>query len=353
MSTDAGLRGDPLPGRIEDLRQLEEMLSEPTEGVIETMGRLEGDLVVLGAAGKMGPTLARMARRASDVAGVSRRVIGVSRFSDQGAEEGLRQCGVETIRCDLLDEEAVARLPEAPNVVYMAGMKFGATGNEALTWAMNVYVPAAVCKRYRNSRIVAFSTGNVYGLTPLAGGGSLETSVPAPEGDYAMSCLGRERIFTYFSQALDIPVALIRLNYACEMRYGVLVDMALKIWTGQPVDVTMGAMNVLWQADASAMPLQALEHAASPPCVLNLTGPERVSVRDVCTEMGRLMAKEVRFEGAEAPNALLSNSVKAYQLFGAPRVGLEQLVEWTADWIQRGGETLNKPTHFEVRDGKY
>ena len=341
------------PKFIASVEELEDLLSQPTESVVQTLGRLEGDIIVLGVAGKMGPTLARMARRASDAAGVRRRVIGVARFSDARHQTELQAHGIETIRCDLLDEAALAALPDAPNIVFMAGMKFGSTGQEALTWAMNCHLPALVCKKYSHSRIVAFSTGNVYGLTPVAGGGSLETDAPNPVGDYAMSCLGRERIFEHFSRRLGIPMTMIRLNYACELRYGVLVDIARRVWSGETVDVAMGHLNTIWQADANAMTLQAFDHVASPPLLLNVTGPEPLSVREMAARFGEVMNKRVAVSGSESPTALLANAAQALRLFGPPRVGVEQMVRWIADWVMRGGASLGKPTHFESRDGKF
>ncbi|MFN7141778.1 MAG: NAD-dependent epimerase/dehydratase family protein, partial [Limisphaerales bacterium] len=222
---------------IASVEELDELLSEPTPVAIDTLRRLEGDIILLGVAGKMGPTLARMAKRASDAAGVKRRIIGVSRFSSAEQETELQKHGIETFRCDLLNEEALQHLPDVPNVIYLAGMKFGATGQESLTWAMNTHLPALVCKKYRNSKIVAFSTGNVYGLAPVSSGGSVETDLPNPVGEYAMSCLGRERMFEHFSRTWNIPLAIVRLNYACEMRYGVLVDLAKKIAAGQTIDL--------------------------------------------------------------------------------------------------------------------
>src|SRR5829696_2155672 len=229
-----------VPERIESVEQLEDLLSDPTPAAIDAMRNISGDLIVLGVAGKMGPTLARMAKRASDAADVKRRVTGVSRFSNADEEARLRAHGIETIKADLLDQAALNRLPDAPNVLYMAGMKFGATGKESLTWAMNTYLPGMVCNRYSKSRIVAFSTGNVYGLTPVSGGGSIEADAPNPVGEYAMSCLGRERMFEHFSRTLSIPMAIIRLNYASEMRYGVIVDVAQKVWAGETIDLAMG-----------------------------------------------------------------------------------------------------------------
>lgn len=341
------------PGRVPDVEALEELLSRPSARVVEAMGRLAGDLVVLGVAGKMGPTLARMAKRASEAAGAERKVIGVSRFSNPDERDKLEAHGIETLKADLLDEGALAELPDAPNVVYMAGMKFGSSGQEALTWAMNTYLPAAVCQRYRDSRIVAFSTGNVYGMVPLASGGSIETDTPQPDGEYATSCLGRERMFEYFSQKLDLPVSLVRLNYACELRYGVLVDLAQKIVAGQPIDLTMGAFNVVWQGDANAASLLALEDCASPADVFNLAGPETLGVRRVCEQLAELMDKPVTFTGEASPQALLSNGQRGHGRYGYPGVGVQQLLQWVADWVGRGGETLGKPTKFEVRDGKF
>jgi len=337
--------------RIETEVQLEDCLSEPTPEVIETLGRLPGDLMLLGVAGKMGPSLARMARRASDAAGVRRRVIGVARFTE-GGQETLEAHGVETIRCDLLNEDDVARLPEAPNVIFMAGRKFGSTGDEPLTWAMNAYLPAVVARKYRQSRIVAFSTGNVYGFSP-PGGGSRESDALQPIGEYAMSCLGRERMFAYFSRALKIPMAIVRLNYACELRYGVLVDLAQRIERGEMIDLAMGHFNVIWQGDANAMTLRALEHVSTPPWVVNVTGPETLSVRDVGRRLAELLGKPVRFAGGEAPEALLSNASIGLAQLGPPRVTAAELTERVADWVARGGRSLDKPTHFESRDGKF
>ena len=343
----------PLPKRIENEAMLDDLLSTPTRGAVETMGRLEGDIIILGVGGKMGPTLAGMVKRASDAAGVKRRVIGVSRFASAAAESELQKLGIQTIRADLLDQQQLDRLPDAPNVIYMAGMKFGSTSQEPLTWAMNAYLPGMVCNKYRNSRIAAFSTGNIYGLTPVQRGGSIETDEPNPAGDYAMSCLGRERIFEHFSIALKIPVTIIRLNYAAELRYGVLADLARRVFSGEEIDLAMGNVNVIWQADANAMAIQSLQHAASPPFKLNVAGPEILSVRHVCEQFGKLMKKPPKFIGNESPTALLNNGQLGHRLYGYPRVGVETLIQWTADWIMRGGGSLGKPTHFEARNGKF
>ena len=342
-----------LPQSIADVQALEDLLSEPPDYLIASMRELDGDLIVLGVGGKMGPTLARMAKRAFDAAGRRNRVIGVARFSDQRQRAALEACGVETIRCDLLNDADVDQLPDAGNVVFMAGRKFGSTGFESLTWAMNSYVPALVSRRFGKSRIVAFSTGNVYGLSPVGRGGSLETDVPHPVGEYAMSCLARERMFEYFSETLGTPVVILRLNYAVEMRYGILYDLARRVAAGESIDLTMGYFNAIWQGDANAVALAALAHAASPPLVLNVAGPEQLGVRSTCNELARLMKIPVTFTGHEAEDALLSNGARSWTLFGHPRVDARQVLDWTADWVARGGVGLDKPTHFESRDGRF
>jgi nucleoside-diphosphate-sugar epimerase len=338
---------------IHDMEELEEMLSRPTPGVVETMGRLEGDLILLGVGGKIGPSLARMARRASDLAGRRRRVLGAARFTDPALAERLEAHGVETIRCDLLDRGALGALPDVPNVLYLAAMKFGATGQEARTWAMNAYLPGTVCEKYATSRIVAYSTGNVYPFAPAGGGGPVETDPIGPVGEYAMSCLGRERVIEHFSLARGTPAALVRLNYAHEMRYGIMVDLARKVLAGEPIDATMGYFNAIWQGDSNAMTLQCFDHVSSPPFVINVTGPQTLGVRDVAERLAQLLGCEARIVGREAPDALLSNAAKAFELFGRPVVHEEKLIEWIADWHARGGPTLDKPTHFDARDGKF
>lgn len=341
------------PSSIKDVHQLEELLSEPTDGLVRTLRELDGDIVILGVAGKMGPTLARMAKRASDRAGTARRVIGVSRFSSSKLEVNLNANSVETLHCDLLDPHSLATLPDAPNVVFMAGMKFGSTGQEWLTWAMNSFLPGLVADRYRNARIAVFSTGNVYGLSPVARGGSREEDPLNPAGEYAMSCVGRERIFEHFSRLNGTNVSVLRLNYASELRYGVLLDIAQRVYAGQPVSLSMGYLNTIWQAEASAMALQSLSCVSCPPNVINITGPETLSVRCVAEEFGKRFSKPIRFEGTEATDALLSNAEKSYQLFGPPRVSSQQMIGWIADWLKRDGATLSKPTHFEERTGNF
>ena len=341
------------PQYIEDSEQLEDVMSTPTLEVVEAMGEMAGDLLILGVGGKMGPTLAKLAKRAIDEAGSDKRVISVSRFSSPGLQADLNRVGIETIACDLLSETELQALPEVPNVIFMAGRKFGSTGNEPLTWAMNTYMPGRVAKKYRNSRIVVFSTGNVYPLTPISHGGATEMHPVEPIGEYAQSCLGRERVFEHTSNQFGTPLAILRLNYAIDLRYGILLDIAEKVYYEKPVDVTMGAANVIWQGDANAIVLRALMHCQSPPMLLNLTGPEIVSIRWLATRFGEIFGKTPAFEGIEAETALLSNAAHCHQLFGYPRVSLEQMVQWVAHWAEIGGTTLGKPTKFEVRDGKF
>ena len=341
------------PRYIEDAEQLEEVMSRPTPEVVEVMGGMVGDLLILGVGGKMGPTLAKLAKRAIDESGSGKRVIGVSRFSVPDLQANLNQAGIETSACDLLNETELQQLPDVPNVIFMAGRKFGSTGNEPLTWAMNTYLPGRVAEKYRNSRLVIFSTGNVYPLTPISHGGATETHPVDPIGEYAQSCLGRERIFVHASNQFGTPLAILRLNYAIDLRYGILLDIAEKVYYEKSVDVTMGAANVIWQRDANAVVLRALMHCQSPPMLLNLTGPEIVSIRWLATRFGEIFGKAPTFEGVEANTALLSNAARCHQVFGYPRISLEQMVRWVAHWVDIGGLTLGKPTQFEVRDGKF
>ncbi len=342
-----------LPGHITDVAQLEELLSRPTPAALAGLAHLDSDLLVLGVGGKMGPSLARMAVRAMAELGLPHRVYGVARFSRPGLREQLEEAGVRTVACDLLDRAALADLPDSRNLIFMAGQKFGTTGNQSTTWALNSYLPGLVCERYPEARIVAFSTGNVYPLTPVALGGSRESDTPGPVGEYANSCLARERIFEHFTRTTPIRSALMRLNYAVEMRYGVLLDIARKVYGGEPVDVTMGAANVIWQADANAQALGLLAHCATPPFVCNVTGPETLSVRRVAEQFSQIFGKEAILTGSEAATALLNNAGQAQALFGYPTVPLDRLIRWTAQWVDQNGPTLDKPTHFETRDGNF
>lgn len=341
------------PAVFTDEMLLEEWLSHPGDELIECMRHLRGDIMILGVGGKMGPTLARMAKRASDLAGTSRKVTGVSQFRTPGLRRELEAHGIETIAGDLLDPMFFAKLPKAPHVYYLAGMKFGTGGNPALTWAMNTYVPSMVAAHFSGSRIVAFSTGCVYPLVAAGSGGSKESDPVLPVGEYAQSCLGRERMFEYGSSVHKNPVVLIRLNYAVELRYGVLVDIALRVKNRNPVDVSMGYFNAIWQGDANDMILRSIEHATTPARILNITGPEELNVREIALNFASLLGTEVVFSGTESDTALLSNSTEAFRLLGKPRVDSGQVIQWIADWISHGGRLLDKPTHFEVRDGKY
>jgi nucleoside-diphosphate-sugar epimerase len=334
-------------------QQLEDLLSEPTQADARAMAEMQGDLLILGVAGKMGPSLAKRARRACERAKMPRRIIGVARFSDPGVREDLANSGIETISADLLAPGALAALPDAPNVLYMAARKFGSTGAEHLTWAMNALLPALVADRYPTSRIVAFSTGNVYPFVPVGLGGATEDTPLGPVGEYAQSALARERLFQFFSERNQTPVMLLRLNYAIDLRYGVLLDIGQKVFERRPIDLTMGHVNVIWQGDANSVALRSFGLAQSPPAVLNLTGPETVAVRWIARRFGERLGVEPVLEGKEAETALLSNAARCHKLFGYPSVTVEQMIEWVAGWIGMGGSTLAKPTHFEARDGRF
>ncbi len=338
---------------IETERQLEELLATPNAADIKAMRHLSGDLMILGAGGKMGPSLARRCQRAIEAAGVPRRVLAVSRFSSASARAELEQAGVATIACDLLNQDDVDRLPDCANVLYLAGRKFGSTERTDLTWASNTIVPAYVAHRYRTARLVVFSTGNVYPFVTAASGGSVETDALAPRGEYANSCLGRERVFEYFSHEFGMKCLLFRLNYAVDLRYGVLVDIARKVYEQQPVDLTVSHFNVIWQGDANSYALRSLELCETPPRALNVTGPELCSVRETAEYFAARFNRQVVFQGAAAGVALLNNASLCQQLLGAPEVGLEELREMVAHWVEAGGASLNKPTKFEITDGKF
>lgn len=333
--------------------QLEELLSRPSDALVDMLSGIDGDFLFLGVNGKIGPSLALMAKRALDQAGLKKRCIGVSKFQTDDARTKLENQGIETIQGDLLDVEFIRGLPACRNVFFLAGMKFGSTGNPALTWAVNSFLPGLVAEQFRDSRIAAYSTGCVYPLVTPESGGSSETDVPLPVGEYAQSCLGRERMFEYGSNRYGTPVTLIRLNYAVELRYGVLVDIARKVMQKEPIDLKTGYFNVIWQGDANDLVLRSLSLASSPACVLNITGHEILSVREVALKFARLFKTGVQFIGEEAPTALLSNASASFRLLGEPAVRVDQVIQWTASWMMKNGTLLDKPTHFEVRDGKY
>lgn len=336
-----------------DINSFEEKFVKPSAALIADIAQLEGDILILGAGGKIGPSIARLTRQALDMAGKSNRVIGVSRFSEEGLAAELNKDGIETIAADILDDAQLQALPEAPSVLYLAGTKFGTSSNQPYTWAMNSYLPGRVAEKYKNSRIVVYSTGNVYPYTAIGSGGATEEIPAEPVGEYGQSCLGRERIFQYFSTKYGTPILLYRLNYAIDFRYGVLLEIAKTVLAGNPVNLQTGAVNVIWQSDANEMAVRSLLHCASPSKILNITGPETVSVRWLAHEFGKHFDMEPQFINEEQPTALLSNAAESFRLFGYPQVTLKQMIEITANWLKNGGETINKPTHFQERKGKY
>jgi len=341
------------PDQIANEALLEEMLSTPTAESVQMFSGIEGDLMFLGIGGKIGPTLARMAKRACEKAGVEKRIYGVSLFESDQQRKQIEDIGIETIHGDLLDMDFIKSLPKAKNVFFLAGMKFGSEENISLTWAVNSYLPALGADYFKGSNIVAFSTGCGYPLVPVESGGSLETDPPVPVGEYEQSCLGRERMFEYGSKQNQTKVCLIRLNYAVELRYGVLVDIALKVKNQKPIDLSMGYFNVIWQGDVNDVVLRSLEICESPAKILNITGEDILSVHEVALEFGRLFNVTPEFFNKEAKTALLNNAEQAFELFGRPKVSTPQIIQWIAGWISEERETLGKPTHYEVRDGKY
>jgi nucleoside-diphosphate-sugar epimerase len=343
------LTRDTLPDTVSDIAALDELLCRPSQALIDDLGKVDGDIMILGVAGKMGPTLAGLAKAALP----DRRVIGVARFSDANMKAWLQARGVETINCDLLDETAIKALPKVPNIVFMAGRKFGAEGDLSLTWAMNAHVPALVAQAFRESRIVAFSTGCVYPFVPVSGKGADESVPPDPPGEYAQSCVGRERMFEYFSRKFSTPGRLFRLNYAIDMRYGVLHDIATKVLGGKPIDVSLGHVNFIWQGDASAQALRCLAHCDTPTSPINVSGHEILSVRDLAVKFGALLGRDPIIVGQEEPTAWLTDTSQAVRLFGLPIVDTERLIAWTSDWVARSMPSLGKPTKYEVRDGRY
>jgi nucleoside-diphosphate-sugar epimerase len=338
---------------IKSVQELEEFLARPSESDIAAMGRRDGDLLILGVGGKMGPSLARRAHRAAEQAGVRKKIIAVARFSDNQLRASLASEGIETLAVDLLQPSALSKLPDVPNVIFMAARKFGTTGSEDLTWAMNTLLPGLVAERYRASRIVAFSTGNVYPLRHAMEGGAIESTPVAPVSEYAQSALGRERMFEYGSRQWGTAVTILRLNYAIDLRYGVLLDIGTAVFERRPIDLHMALVNIIWQGDANSVCLRSFAHCQAPPLILNLTGPETLSVKFIAEEFGRRFNVQPTFISEEMPTALLSNAAKAHQIFGRPTVTPEQMIDWTSAWISTGGPRLNKPTHFEVRDGKF
>ena len=328
---------------------LEDILSEPTEATRRVVATLNGDIVVLGAGGKMGPTLAMMLKKVSN----GKNIYAVSRFSERRVKARIEEAGIKTIEADLLDESQYCKLPKVENVFYLAGMKFGTTGNQPLTWALNSFLPGIVARHYKNARIVAFSTGNVYPLVDIKSGGAQEDTMPEPIGEYAQSCLGRERMFEYFSQFHKTPVTIVRLNYANEPRYGIIVDLTLKILNNEPVDLTMGTVNLIWQRDANDYIIQAMSLVKSPPAILNVTGADTVPIRQLAEQIGKEIDKEPKFISQEATIALLSNASYCFSQFGYPKTTLEEMVSMIVKWVTASKKILNKPTKYDIRDGKF
>ncbi len=326
---------------------------KPSRRLVDEIAKIEGDILILGAGGKMGPSMAMLARGAINEANIQKRVIAVSRFSDESLTEELNRHGVETIKADLLNDSDLEELPDIPNVIYLVGHKFGTTGNEAYTWIMNSYLPGKVAEKFHQSNIVVFSSGNVYPLSPVVGGGVPEEQQASPVGEYAQSCLGRERIFEYFSRENSTPMFIYRLNYANDVAYGVLLEIAKSVNEERAIDLSMGNVNVIWQGDANEIAIRALLHCSAPPKVVNVTGPETISVRWLANEFGRLFGKSPKFIGSESPEALLSNAAECFRIFGYPQVSLKQMIELIGSWVKEGGKTIDKPTHFQERKGEF
>lgn len=338
---------------MENIEHIVESLLVPSEDLINDITKLEGDILILGAGGKMGPAMARLAKQAVDKAGVSKKVIAASRFSEPGLAQELSSQGIETIAADLLKEDQLHALPDVPNILYLAGTKFGTAGNEPFTWAMNTYLPGRVAEKYRDSKIVVFSTGNVYPLSPVTKGGTDENDQPGPVGEYAQSCLGRERIFQYHSATYQTPLLIFRLNYANDVSYGVLLEIAKAVKEQRAIDISMGHVNVIWQGDANEMAIRCLHHCSSPARILNITGPETIPVRWIAEEFGKRFGIAPEFINEEQPTALLSNAAEAFDLFGYPKTPLKKMIDIIARWLSEGGKILNKPTHFQQRKGQF
>ena len=333
--------------------KLNGMLTEPSDALVEDIAKIKGDIMILGAGGKMGPTLCVLAKNAAKKAGVEKRIIAVSRGTDKIATELMKENGIEVIAADLLDKEKLYGLPDAENVIYMAGKKFGTNGNEWETWAMNSTLPAFVADKFKGSNIVVFSSGNIYPIVSLAEGGCSEEDRPVPVGEYAMSCLARERAFEYAANTFGTNVFIYRLNFAVDLRYGVLYDLAHKILNGEKISLSTPCFNYIWQGSANEIAIRGLLHAESPAKIMNVTGPETVSIKKAALELGSYLGKEPIFEGECGADAYLNDASLAMEVFGYPSVSAKTLIRWQAEYILDGGRTLNKPTHFEERKGKY
>lgn len=338
---------------MKSLTQLESDFLAPSNALIEDMANIQGDIILLGIGGKMGPSMGKLAVQAAQAAGINKRIIGISRFSDPKAKAQLEANGVETISCDLLNDAELQALPDAPNVIYLAGNKFGTTGNESFTWAMNAYLPGRVAEKYKNSNIVAFSSGNVLPFVPVTSGGASEETAPDPLGEYAQSCLGRERIFEYFSKKNQTPTLIYRLNYAVDFRYGVVMEIAKSVRDGKAIDLRTENVNVIWQGDANEIAIRSLLHCETPAKILNVTGPEILSTRWLANQFGLKFGKEPVFVNEPTGTALLNNASECHRIFGYPRVTIREIIDITATWMQQGGEEFGKATHFQERGGKF
>ena len=336
-----------------DLKQLEQDLTKPSAALIADIKKIEGDIILLGIGGKMGVSMGKLAVDALKAAGMNNRVIGVSRFSDTKAKAELEAVGIATIACDLLNDAELQQLPDAKNVIYLAGNKFGTTGKEGFTWAMNAYLPGRVAEKYKNSNIVAFSSGNVLPFVPVTSGGVAENVTPEPIGEYAQSCLGRERIFEYFAKQNQTPILIYRLNYAVDFRYGVLMEIAKSVLNEKEIDLTTENVNVIWQGDANEIALRSLLHCEAPAKILNVTGPEILSIRWIAEEFGKIFNKSPKFINQPAGSALLNNASECHRLFGYPKVTIREIIDITATWINNGGDEFGKATHFQERGGKF
>jgi len=326
---------------------------KPSRRLVDDITRIESDILILGAGGKMGPAMAQLAQDAINEANIQKKVIAVSRFSDNSVPEKLNSFGIETIKADLLNDSDLEKLPEIPNIIYLAGHKFGTTGNESYTWIMNSYLPGKVAEKFQKSNLVVFSSGNVYPLSPVVNGGMTEDMPASPIGEYAQSCLGRERIFEYFSRKNNTPMFIYRLNYANDVTYGVLLEIAKSVKEEREIDLSMGDVNVIWQGDANEIAIRALLHCSIPPKVVNVTGPETISVRWIANEFGKQLNKTPKFIGSESSDALLSNAAECFKIFSYPNVSLKQMIELIGSWVEEGGKTINKPTHFQERKGEF
>lgn len=335
------------------LKDLETKYTQPSSALINDLAKIDGDFIFLGIGGKMGPSMAKLLIDGLKALGQTRKVYGVSRFSDAASRAYLEEIGVETIACDLLDDKALQQLPEVKNVIYLAGFKFGAVGKEDFTWAMNSYLPGRVAEKFKNSRIVALSSGNVLPFVNVTDGGVDESIVPEPIGEYAQSTLGRERVFTYFSKKNQTPMLIYRLNYAVDFRYGVVREIAKQVYDGRAIDLTTNNVNVIWQSDANEVAIRSLLHTEAPAKVLNVTGPEILSIKWLAEKLGQGLGKEPVFVNEPASSALLNNAAECHRLFGYPSVSILEIIDITIQWIKNGGDEFGKDTHFQERKGKF